>query len=33
LRELHRAIIYITKMSEQVMKGHVRDTVHMYFEN
>jgi hypothetical protein len=33
LMELQRAIIYITKMSKQVLKGHVRDTVHMYFVN
>jgi len=30
LRELHRAIIYTTKMSKQVTKSHVRDTVYMY---
>jgi hypothetical protein len=30
LRELHRAIIYTTKMSKRVTKSHVRDTVHMY---
>jgi hypothetical protein len=30
LMELHRAIIYTTEMSKQVMKGHVRDAVHMY---
>jgi hypothetical protein len=28
--ELHRAIIYTTKMSKQVTKSHVRDTVHIY---
>jgi hypothetical protein len=33
LRELQRAIIYTTKMSKQVKKGHVRDTVHMYIVN
>jgi hypothetical protein len=30
LMELHRAIIYTTKMSKQVTKSHVRDTVHIY---
>jgi hypothetical protein len=30
LMELHRAIIYTTKMSKQVTKSHVRDAVHMY---
>jgi hypothetical protein len=30
LMELHRAIIYITEMSKQVMKSHLRDAVHMY---
>jgi hypothetical protein len=30
LRELHRAIIYTTKMSKQVTKSHVRDAVYMY---
>jgi hypothetical protein len=30
MRELQRVIIYTTKMSKQVTKGHVRDTVHMY---
>jgi hypothetical protein len=30
LMELHRAIIYITEMSKQVMKSHVRDAVYMY---
>jgi hypothetical protein len=30
LMELHRAIIYTTEMSKQVMKSHVRDAVHMY---
>jgi hypothetical protein len=30
LRELHRAIIYTTKMSKQVRKSDVRNTVHMY---
>ena len=30
LRELHRAIIYTTEMSKQVMKSHVRDVVHIY---
>jgi hypothetical protein len=33
LRELHRAIIYTTRMSKQVTKSHVRDTVHMYLVN
>jgi hypothetical protein len=33
LRELRRAIIYTTKMSKQVTKGHVRDAVHMYLVN
>jgi hypothetical protein len=33
LRELQRAIIYTTKMSEQVTKGHLRDAVHMYLVN
>jgi hypothetical protein len=33
LMELHRAIIYTTKMSKQVTKSHVRDAVHMYFVN
>jgi hypothetical protein len=33
LRELHRAIIYTTKMSKQMKKSHVRDTVHMYLVN
>jgi hypothetical protein len=33
LRELHRAIIYTTKMSKQVTKSHVRDAVHMYLVN
>jgi hypothetical protein len=28
--ELHRAIIYTTKMSKQVTKSHVRDAVQMY---
>jgi hypothetical protein len=28
--ELHRAIIYTTKMNKQVMKNDVRDAVHMY---
>jgi hypothetical protein len=28
--KLDRAIIYTTKMSKQVTKGHVRDAVHMY---
>jgi hypothetical protein len=31
--ELHRAIIYITKMSKQVTKSHVRDAVPMYSVN
>jgi hypothetical protein len=31
--ELHRAIIYTTKMSKQVTKSHARDTVHMYTVN
>jgi hypothetical protein len=31
--ELHRAIIYTTKMSKQVVKSHVRDAVHMYSVN
>jgi hypothetical protein len=30
LRELHKAIIYTTKMSKLVTKSHVRDAVHMY---
>jgi hypothetical protein len=30
LMELHRAIAYITEMSKQVTKSHVRDAVHMY---
>jgi hypothetical protein len=30
LKELHRAIIYTTKMSKQVTKNNVRDAVHMY---
>jgi hypothetical protein len=30
LKELHRAIIYTTKMSKQVMKCDVRDAVHLY---
>jgi hypothetical protein len=30
LMELHRTIIYTTKMSKQVTKSHVRDAVHMY---
>jgi hypothetical protein len=30
LEELHRAIIYTTKMSKQVTKSYVRDAVHMY---
>jgi hypothetical protein len=30
LKELHRAIIYTTKMGKQVTKSHVRDAVHMY---
>jgi hypothetical protein len=33
LRELQRAIIYKTKMSKQVTKSHVKDTVHMYLMN
>jgi hypothetical protein len=33
LNELHRAIIYTTKMSKQVTKSHVRDAVHMYSVN
>jgi hypothetical protein len=33
LRERERATIYTTKMSKQVMKGHVRDAVHMYLVN
>jgi hypothetical protein len=33
LMELHRAIIYATNMSKQVMKGHVRDAVHIYSVN
>jgi hypothetical protein len=33
LRELHRATMYTTKMSKQVKKSHVRDTVHMYLVN
>jgi hypothetical protein len=33
LRELHKAIIYTTKISKQVTKGHVRDAVHMYLVN
>jgi hypothetical protein len=33
LRKLHRAIIYTTKMSKQVTKGHVREAVHMYLVN
>jgi hypothetical protein len=33
LVELHRAIIYTTKMSKQVTKSHVRDAVHMYSVN
>jgi hypothetical protein len=33
LMELHRAIIYTTKMSKQVTKCHVRDAVHMYVVN
>jgi hypothetical protein len=32
-RELHRAIIYTTKMSKQIKKSHVRDAVHMYLVN
>jgi hypothetical protein len=28
--KLHRAIIYTTKMSKQVTKGHVRDEIHIY---
>jgi hypothetical protein len=30
LKELHRAIIYTTKMSKQVTKCDVRDAVHLY---
>jgi hypothetical protein len=30
LMELHRAIIYTTKMSKQVTKSQVRNTVHIY---
>jgi hypothetical protein len=30
LKELHRAIIYTTKMSKQMAKSDVRDAVHMY---
>jgi hypothetical protein len=30
LRELERVIIYITKISKQVTKSHVRDTVYIY---
>jgi hypothetical protein len=33
LREQERATIYITKMSKQVTRGHVRDAVHMYLVN
>jgi hypothetical protein len=33
LRELQRAIIYTTKMSNHVTKSHVRDAVHMYLVN
>jgi hypothetical protein len=33
LMELHRAIIYTTKMSKQVTESHVRDAVHMYSVN
>jgi hypothetical protein len=33
LRELHRAIIYTTKMSKQIKKSYVRDAVHMYLVN
>jgi hypothetical protein len=33
LRELQRAIIYTTKMSKQVTKGHMRDAVHKYLVN
>jgi hypothetical protein len=33
LRELHRAIIYTTKISKQIEKSHVRDAVHMYLVN
>jgi recombinational DNA repair protein RecR len=33
LVELHRAIIYTTKMSKQVTKSHVRDAVLMYSVN
>jgi hypothetical protein len=31
--ELRRVIIYITEMSKQVTKSHVRDAVHMYSVN
>jgi hypothetical protein len=30
LKELRRVIIYTTKMSKQVTKSDMRDTVHMY---
>jgi serine/threonine protein kinase len=30
LMELHRAIMYTTEISKQVMKSHVRDAAHMY---
>jgi hypothetical protein len=33
LMELHRAIIYTTKISKQVTKSHARDAVHMYSVN
>ena len=33
LIELHRAIIYTTKMSKQVMRSYVIDAVHMYLVN
>jgi hypothetical protein len=33
LMELHRAIIYATKMSKQATKSHVRDAAHMYLMN
>jgi hypothetical protein len=33
LRELHRAIIYTTKMSKQIKKSHVRDAVHKVHVN
>jgi hypothetical protein len=33
LRELQRAITYTTKISKQIKKSYVRNTVHMYLVN